>query len=94
MQPVTTSRAPGRLTSASARAVSIDSCRAASTNAHVLTTIRSASSARSTGANPSARSEATTLSESTAFFGQPKVSTKNRGATDESYRSTSIDSRP
>ncbi len=75
MQPVTTSRAPGRFASASARAVSIDSCRAASTNAQVLTTIRSASSAWPAGVSPSARSEATTLSESTAFFGQPKVST-------------------
>ena len=44
--------------------------------------------------SPSARSEATTLSESTAFFGQPKVSTKNRGATarDPTGR-PSIDSR-
>ena len=42
----------GRFTSASARATSIDSCRAASTNAHVLTTIRSASSARSAGREP------------------------------------------
>src|SRR3954453_2213999 len=94
MHPVTTRRAPGRFESASARAVSIDSCRAASTNAQVLTTMRSASSACPAGVRPSARREATTLSESTAFFGQPRVSTSNRGATGESYRATHLGSRP
>ena len=60
---------------ASASATSIDSWRAASMNAHVLTTTRSASSGAAAGTSPSASREATTLSESTAFFGQPSVST-------------------
>ena len=34
------------------------------------------------------------MSESTAFFGQPKVSTKNRGATDDPTGPLSVDSRP
>jgi hypothetical protein len=72
---VTTSLAPGLRASASASVTSMDSWRAASTNAHVLTTTSSASSAEDAGTRPSASSEAVTLSESTAFFGQPRVST-------------------
>jgi hypothetical protein len=44
-------------------------------NAHVLTTTTSASDGSDAATRPSARSDATTLSESTAFFGQPSVST-------------------
>src|SRR6202022_419906 len=65
---------------ARARIESIDSCRAASTNAHVLTTTTSASLAPDAATSPSASSDATTFSESTAFFGHPSVSTKKRGA--------------
>ena len=75
MQPVTTSRAPGRFASARPSATSIDSCRAASMKAQVFTTTRSASPGVAAGTSPSASSVATTLSESTAFFGQPRVST-------------------
>src|SRR5579871_5347619 len=78
MHPVTTSRAPGLRASASANATSIDSWRAASMNAHVFTTIRSASAGESAGSRPSPKSDATTLSESTAFLGQPSVSTWKR----------------
>src|SRR5213593_2319546 len=46
--------------------------------AQVLTTTRSASAAEPAGVSPSPRREATTLSESTAFFGQPSVSIQNR----------------
>src|SRR5258706_219711 len=66
MQPVTTSRAPGLRRSESSSATSIDSRRAASMNAHVFTTTRSASAADAAGVIPSASSDATTLSESTA----------------------------
>jgi len=55
--------------------VSIDSWRAASMNAHVLTTTTSASSTEPARSSPSASNDATTLSLSTAFFGQPRVST-------------------
>ena len=58
--------------------VSIDSWRAASMKAQVFTTTRSASSGPAAGSSPSASRDATTLSESTAFFGQPSVSTKKR----------------
>ena len=54
----------------------MDSCRASSMKAHVLTTTRSALSASATGVIPSARNVPTSLSESTWFFGQPRVSTK------------------
>src|SRR4051794_41720107 len=76
MQPVTTRREPDFRASPNARTVSIDSWRAASTKAQVLTTTRSAPSASSAGTRPSARRLATTLSESTAFFGHPSVSTQ------------------
>ena len=75
MQPVITSLASGRFVSASASATSIDSWRAASMNAQVLTTTTSASAGVGGATRPSASSDATTLSESTAFFGQPSVST-------------------
>jgi hypothetical protein len=55
--------------------VSIDSLRASSMNAQVLTTTRSASAASSVGVIPSASSVPTNLSLSTWFFGHPKVST-------------------
>jgi hypothetical protein len=46
--------------------------------AQVLTTTRSASAAERAGVSPSPIKEATTLSESTAFLGQPRVSTQKR----------------
>ncbi len=49
--------------------------RAASMNAHVLTTIRSARPGSSVGSIPSASSVPASLSESTWFFGHPNVST-------------------
>src|SRR5262249_47296476 len=79
-QPVTTTREPGRAASARATIVSIDAARAASTNAHGFTTTTSAAVGSSVGSSPSASSVPRILSESTAFFGQPNVSTKNRGA--------------
>ena len=54
--------------------VSIDSWRAASMKAHVLTTTRSASPGSSDACSPSASSVPISLSESTWFFGQPSVS--------------------
>src|SRR5438067_375013 len=78
MQPVTTSRAPSLRASAAASTVSIDSCRAASMNAQVLTTMRSASAGDAAATKPSATSEPATLSESTWFFGQPSVSIQKR----------------
>src|SRR5712691_3288619 len=48
--------------------------------AQVFTTTRSASSTERAGASPSESSDATTLSESTAFFGQPRVSIQKREA--------------
>ncbi len=77
-QPVTTKRDPGLRASSRARVASMDSVRASSTKAQVFTTTRSASPAEAAGTRPSSRSEPTTLSESTAFFGQPRVSTKKR----------------
>src|SRR3954464_3490128 len=79
MQPVATSRAPSLRAAPRARRVSIDSSRAASMKAHVFTTTTSASAAASAGVRPSARSCATILSESTAFLGQPSVSTQYLG---------------
>ena len=55
--------------------VSIDSRRASSMNAHVFTTTKSASDASSVGVMPSASNVPMSLSLSTWFFGQPKVST-------------------
>src|ERR671922_1879754 len=46
--------------------------------AQVLTTTRSASAAERAGTSPSPSREAATLSESTAFFGQPSVSIQKR----------------
>ena len=60
--------------SSSARIVSIDSRRASSMNAQVLTTTRSARAASSVASMPSASNAPTNLSESTSFFGQPSVS--------------------
>ena len=76
MQPVTTSRAPVFRASESINTVSMDSWRAASMKAQVLTTTTSASSGDEAAAIPSPASDARTLSESTAFFGQPRVSTQ------------------
>src|SRR5205823_3905076 len=72
---------PGRRASLRARTVSIDSWRAASMNAHVLTTTTSASSGASAGTIPSASIVPVSLSESTWFFGQPRVSTQKECAT-------------
>ncbi len=74
MHPVTTMRAPSLRCSVSARIVSIDSRRASSMNAHVLTTTRSAADASSVAVIPSASNVPTSLSLSTWFLGQPKVS--------------------
>ena len=52
----------------------MDSCRACSTNAHVLTTTTSANSGDSAGTKPSDSIVPTNLSESTSFLGQPSVS--------------------
>ena len=65
-----------------ARTVSIDSWRASSMNAQVLTTTRSAWSAPSAAVRPSASSVPASLSESTWFFGQPSVSTQKVRAID------------
>src|SRR5689334_10858409 len=82
MHPVTTRRAPGRRASPSASTVSIDSWRAASMKAHVLTTTTSASSGPAAGTSPSASIVPVSLSESTWFFGQPRVSTQTESGTD------------
>src|SRR5436190_14754938 len=50
-------------------------------NAQVLTTTTSASATVDAGSYPSARSVPVSLSESTWFFGQPRVSTQKRRAT-------------
>jgi hypothetical protein len=55
--------------------VSIDSLRASSMNAQVLTTTRSASPALSVAVMPSANKVPINLSLSTWFFGHPRVST-------------------
>src|SRR5438067_3602665 len=49
--------------------------------AHVLTTTTSASSGAAAGTNPSASIVPISLSESTWFFGQPRVSTQKECAT-------------
>src|ERR1700694_380792 len=86
MQPVTTRRAPSRRASDSDSTVSMDSWRAASMNAQVLTTTRPASSGAPAAPNPSTVSVPTNLSESTWFFGQPNVSIQYRSATGPIYR--------
>ncbi len=58
---------------ASSRIVSIDSSRARSMKAQVLTTRHSASSGRSASGNPASVSMPSISSESTWFFGQPRV---------------------
>src|SRR5438093_9828953 len=58
---------------ASSRIVSIDSSRARSMNAQVLTMRHSASSGRSASGNPASVSMPSISSESTWFFGQPRV---------------------
>ena len=73
-EPVTTIRAPGRRSADSSRMVSIDSCRAASMNAQVFTTTRSASWTSRVGVSPSASKVPASLCESTSFLGQPRVS--------------------
>ena len=57
--------------------MSIDSWRASSTKAQVLTTTTSASSGPAAAESPSATSRPPSLSESTWFLGQPRVSTQN-----------------
>ena len=74
MQPLTTSREPSARTSSMARMVATDSSRASSTNAQVFTTTRSASSGPSAATMPSASRVPSSLSESTWFLGQPRVS--------------------
>src|SRR5688572_8788649 len=73
--PVTMSarQAPSFLSLASSRIVLIDSSRARSMNAHVLTIKHSASSAVSTSGNPACVSIPSISSESTWFLGQPRV---------------------
>jgi hypothetical protein len=85
MHPVTTNRAPGRRRSESSSTVSIDSWRAASMKAQVLTTTRSASSGASAATRPSITRVPTSLSESTWFLGQPNVSIQYRSATRTIY---------
>src|ERR687894_728539 len=75
-------RAPSLRAPARARMVSTDSRRASSTKAQVFTTTRSAEPGPSAGARPSARRVPVNLSESTAFLGQPRVSTQKRRRTD------------
>jgi len=76
MQPVMTTREPSARASLRASTVSMDSWRASSMKAQVLTTTRSASSAAPAGTRPSASIVPVNLSESTWFFGQPSVSTQ------------------
>src|SRR6478735_7344291 len=89
MQPVTTSRASSPFTSASDRTVSIDSWRASSMKAQVLTTTRSASAGSDAATRPSAARRPTSLSESTEFFGHPSVSIQyRRDMASQRYRPT------
>src|SRR2546425_6366642 len=64
---------PRSFSLASSRIVSTDSSRARSMEAHVLTMRHSASSARSASLNPASVSIPSINSESTWFFGQPRV---------------------
>ena len=73
MQPVTTILLSSFRSSAIFKIVSIDSSRASSTKAQVLTTIRSASFKSSVDFIPSANNVPAIFSESTSFFGQPRV---------------------
>src|SRR5919108_2060594 len=66
-------QAPRRLSFASSRIVLMDSSRARSMNAQVLTITHSASSARSVIGWPAALRRPSISSESTWFFGQPRV---------------------
>ena len=79
-------RAPDFRRSDSASTTSMDSCRAASMNAHVLTTTRSASSGDVAADIPSTSSVPTSLSESTWFLGQPSVSIQYRAPMSPRYR--------
>ena len=54
--------------------------------AQVLTTTRSASSGESAASKPSTTRVPTNLSESTWFFGHPKVSIQYRSVTGSIYR--------
>ena len=58
--------------------------------AQVLTTTRSASSGESAASKPSTVRVPTNLSESTWFFGQPKVSIQYRSATGPIYRGGAV----
>src|ERR1700761_7078412 len=57
---------------------SVDSAFAGSMNAHVLTTIASASSASGTSSQPAAPSLPIITSESTRFFAQPSETNETR----------------
>ena len=82
MQPVTTRRAPGRF-DVGQREDGVDRLLAGRLDERAGVDHDEVGVLGAVGGlSPSASSEATTLSESTAFFGQPSVSTKNRGATD------------
>src|SRR5215510_4215811 len=76
MQPVTNSSAPVALRSARSRVTSTDPRRAPSLKEQVLTTTRSASSGAPAGTSPPASIVPVSLSVSTWFFGQPRVSTQ------------------
>ena len=65
--------APVSFSRASSRIVATDSSRARSMKAQVLTTRHSASSGRSASGTPAAASIPSISSESTWFFGQPRV---------------------
>jgi len=70
---MSTRHEPRSFSFASSRMVSIDSSRARSMKAHVLTMRHSASSGCSTSGNPASVSMPSISSESTWFFGQPRV---------------------
>jgi hypothetical protein len=61
------------LSSAISRIASIDSFFASPMNPHVLTTTTSASAASATCAKPASRATPSITSESTRFFGQPRL---------------------
>ena len=74
--------------------MSIDSWRASSMKAQVLTTTRSASSGSSVAAKPSATSGPTSLSESTWFLGHPRVTRWYRDMAPQRYRSAPLRRSP
>src|SRR5271155_3282177 len=90
MQPVTTRRAPSRRGAGRGRTGAVDSCRAGPLKGQGVATTRSASSGESAASKPSTVSAPTNLSESTWFFGQPKVSIQYRSATGPIYRAAGV----